>query len=101
MLIIGGGGAVGFAAVQLAVAAGCHVSTTCGGQSVERALAAGAEQALDYTLEVRGLFCYFLFHLCFPLSGAEHESESTAILKRQQLILECFVMRYIVFELCS
>ncbi|KAK4778640.1 hypothetical protein SAY86_006168 [Trapa natans] len=51
VLIIGGGGAVGFAAVQLAVAAGCHVLTTCGGQSVQQALAAGAEQAVDYTKE--------------------------------------------------
>lgn len=73
MLIIGGGGAVGFAAVQLAVAAGCHVSTTCGGQSVERALAAGAEQAVDYIAEVRDLFRY-LFHMCSPLSGNGHES---------------------------
>ncbi|OWM88627.1 reticulon-4-interacting protein 1, mitochondrial [Punica granatum] len=51
VLVIGGGGAVGFAAVQLAVAAGCHVSTTCGGESVERALAAGAQQAVDYMVE--------------------------------------------------
>lgn len=50
--MVGGGGAVGFSAVQLAVAAGCHVSTTCGGESVERILAAGAEQAVDYTTEV-------------------------------------------------
>lgn len=51
VLVVGGGGAVGFSAVQLAVAAGCHVSTTCGGESVERILAAGAEQAIDFTTE--------------------------------------------------
>lgn len=50
--MIGGGGAVGFAAVQLAVAAGCHVSTTCADESIDRLLAAGAEQAVDYTSEV-------------------------------------------------
>lgn len=49
---MGGGGAVGFSAIQLSVAAGCHVSTTCGGESVDRILAAGAEQAVDYTTEV-------------------------------------------------
>ncbi|CAI9773514.1 unnamed protein product [Fraxinus pennsylvanica] len=51
VLVVGGGGAVGFSAIQLAVAAGCHVSTTCGGESVDRLLAAGAEQAVDYTTE--------------------------------------------------
>ena len=50
--MIGGGGAVGFAAVQLAVAAGCHVSSTCADESIDRLLAAGAEQAIDYTSEV-------------------------------------------------
>lgn len=49
---MGGGGAVGFAAIQLCVATGCHVSTTCGSQSLARILAAGAEQAVDYTSEV-------------------------------------------------
>ena len=52
LLVIGGGGAVGFSAIQLAAAAGCHVTTTCGSQSVERALTAGAEHAVDYTAEV-------------------------------------------------
>lgn len=51
VLIIGGGGAVGSAAVQLAVAAGCHVSTTCGGESVSRLIEAGAEQVVDYTTQ--------------------------------------------------
>lgn len=52
ILVVGGGGAVGFSAIQLAVAAGCSVRTTCGSQSVERMLAAGAEQAVDYLSEV-------------------------------------------------
>ncbi|NP_001267731.1 reticulon-4-interacting protein 1, mitochondrial-like [Setaria italica] len=51
VLVIGGGGAVGLAAVQLAVAAGCGVSATCGSQSIERVMGAGAEQAIDYTAE--------------------------------------------------
>ncbi|XP_042947322.1 reticulon-4-interacting protein 1, mitochondrial-like isoform X1 [Carya illinoinensis] len=51
LLVVGGGGAVGFAAIQLSVAAGCHVTTTCGSQSIGRLLAAGAEQAVDYTAE--------------------------------------------------
>lgn len=52
MLIIGGGGAVGFSAIQLSVAAGCHVTTTVGGESIERVLEAGAEKAVDCTSEV-------------------------------------------------
>lgn len=53
--MIGGGGAVGFSAIQLAVAAGCHVTTTCGNESVDRMLKAGAEQAVDYVAEVVNL----------------------------------------------
>ncbi|RDX69976.1 Reticulon-4-interacting protein 1, mitochondrial [Mucuna pruriens] len=52
ILVVGGGGAVGFAAIQLAVAAGCSVVTTCGSQSIDRLLAVGAEQAVDYVAEV-------------------------------------------------
>ncbi|KAJ4846348.1 hypothetical protein Tsubulata_021397 [Turnera subulata] len=51
VLVLGGGGAVGFAAIQLAVALKCHVSTTCGTQSIHRVLEAGAEQAVDYVSE--------------------------------------------------
>ncbi|XP_054815297.1 uncharacterized protein LOC129315541 isoform X4 [Prosopis cineraria] len=51
ILVVGGGGAVGFSAIQLAVAAGCHVATTCGRESVDRMLKAGAEQAVDYVAE--------------------------------------------------
>ncbi|XP_021773752.1 reticulon-4-interacting protein 1, mitochondrial-like [Chenopodium quinoa] len=51
VLIIGGGGAVGYSAIQLSVAAGCHVTTTVGGESIERVLAVGAEKAVDYTTE--------------------------------------------------
>lgn len=50
--MLGGGGAVGLAAIQLSVAAGCSVSTTCGSKSIDRVLEAGAEQAVDYTAEV-------------------------------------------------
>ncbi|EEF43998.1 reticulon-4-interacting protein 1, mitochondrial [Ricinus communis] len=51
VLIVGGGGAVGFAAIQLAVAAGCHVTATCGSLSIDRVLKAGAERAIDYIAE--------------------------------------------------
>ena len=63
MLVLGGGGAVGLAAIQLAVAAGCSVSATCGSQSIERVLAVGAEQAIDYTAEVN-----VTLHLSLSLS---------------------------------
>lgn len=52
VLVFGGGGAVGFAAIQIAVASGCHVTASCVGQTRDRILAAGAEQAVDYTTEV-------------------------------------------------
>lgn len=51
VLVVGGGGAVGFSAIQISVAEGCHVTTTCGSQSIDRLMAAGAEQAVDYTAE--------------------------------------------------
>ncbi|CAA0816011.1 GroES-like zinc-binding alcohol dehydrogenase family protein [Striga hermonthica] len=51
VLVLGGGGAVGFSAIQLAVAYGCNVCTTCGSESISRMLAAGAEQAVDYATE--------------------------------------------------
>ncbi|VVA97685.1 unnamed protein product [Arabis nemorensis] len=51
LLVFGGGGAVGFAAIQLAVASGCHVTASCVGQTKDRILEAGAEQAVDYTTE--------------------------------------------------
>ncbi|KAH9763905.1 protein ast1-related [Citrus sinensis] len=61
LLVLGGGGAVGFAAVQFSVASGCHVSATCGSKSIDRVLAAGAEQAVDYSskdieLAIKGKF---------------------------------------------
>lgn len=51
VLILGGGGAVGLAAIQLAKATGCQVTCTCGKRSMDRAIEAGAEQAVDYTCE--------------------------------------------------
>lgn len=64
---MGGGGAVGFAGIQLAVAAGCPVTTTCGSQSVDRMLAAGAEQAVDYVAEVVFNFCFVSYFLTLIL----------------------------------
>ena len=49
-------------AVQLAVAAGCSVATTCGSQSVDRLLAAGADQAVDYVAEVVMNLLFIIFH---------------------------------------
>ncbi|KAL7205724.1 hypothetical protein ACSBR2_018616 [Camellia fascicularis] len=51
VLVVSGGGAVSFATIQLAVAAEYHVSTTCGSESIDRGMAAGAEQAVDYTTQ--------------------------------------------------
>lgn len=61
--MVGGGGAVGLSAIQLAVAAGCHVSTTCGGESIDRVLAAGAEHAVDYNTEVMTSIVFSIFCL--------------------------------------
>ncbi|KAK1269799.1 hypothetical protein QJS04_geneDACA008259 [Acorus gramineus] len=54
VLVIGGGGAVGLSAIQLAVATGCSVSTACGSQSIDRVKSVGAEDVIDYTAE-RGM----------------------------------------------
>ncbi|KVH93106.1 Alcohol dehydrogenase GroES-like protein [Cynara cardunculus var. scolymus] len=55
VLVVGGGGAVGYSAVQLAVAAGCAVSATCERESIDRLLAAGAEQA-DLEVILKGQY---------------------------------------------
>ncbi|KAJ8494088.1 hypothetical protein OPV22_015809 [Ensete ventricosum] len=78
LLVLGGGGAVGLATIQLAVAAGCSVSATCGSQSIERVLAFGAEQAIDYTAEdievaIKGQFDAVLDTIVV------HETERTGI----------------------
>lgn len=83
VLVIGGGGAVGFSAIQLSVAAGCSVSTTCGGDSIDRILATGAEQAVDYTTEdievaIKGHFDAVLD----TIGGPETERIGINLLKR-------------------
>ncbi|KAL0406765.1 UNVERIFIED_CONTAM: Reticulon-4-interacting protein 1, mitochondrial [Sesamum latifolium] len=83
VLVVGGGGAVGFSAIQLAVAVGCHVSTTCGDESIDRILAAGAEQAVDYTSEdyeasIKGYFDAVLDTIGVP----ETERMGINLLKR-------------------
>ncbi|XP_074568438.1 uncharacterized protein LOC141824983 [Curcuma longa] len=78
VLVIGGGGAVGLAAIQIAVAAGCSVSTSCGSHSIDRVLSVGAEQAIDYTAEdienaIKGQFDVVLDTIGAP------ETEKTGI----------------------
>jgi NADPH:quinone reductase-like Zn-dependent oxidoreductase len=51
ILISGASGAVGGYAVQLAKAAGAQVIATAGPDSRDRALAAGADEVIDYTAE--------------------------------------------------
>ncbi|WOH03004.1 hypothetical protein DCAR_0522394 [Daucus carota subsp. sativus] len=83
VLVIGGGGAVGFAAVQLAVAAGCHVSSTCADESIDRLLAAGAEQAIDYTSEDVEVSLQGHFDAALDTIGvAETERVAISLLKR-------------------
>lgn len=48
VLVSGGGGSVGYLAVQLAAWAGARVIATCGARDMERVTAAGAEVVLDY-----------------------------------------------------
>ncbi|XP_045801293.1 reticulon-4-interacting protein 1, mitochondrial [Trifolium pratense] len=83
ILVIGGGGAVGFSAIQFAVAAGCPVTTTCGSQSIERMLAAGAEQAVDYLSEDYELSIKGKFDVVLDTIGvAETERMGISFLKR-------------------
>ncbi|CAJ2659732.1 unnamed protein product [Trifolium pratense] len=83
ILVIGGGGAVGFSAIQFAVAAGCPVTTTCGSQSIERMLAAGAEQAVDYLSEDYELSIKGKFDAVLDTIGvAETERMGISFLKR-------------------
>lgn len=83
VLVIGGGGAVGLSAIQLSVASGCHVSTTCASQSIELVLSVGAEQAIDYTAEdimtaIKGQFDAVLDTIGLP----ETEMMGINLLKR-------------------
>ncbi|XP_022719104.1 reticulon-4-interacting protein 1 homolog, mitochondrial-like isoform X2 [Durio zibethinus] len=69
LLVIGGGGAVCFAAIQLAIAAGCHFTTTCGNRSINSVMAAGVDQAIDFTAEdieagIKGNAMGFCFIAC-------------------------------------
>uniref|UniRef100_A0A0D6QR09 Enoyl reductase (ER) domain-containing protein n=1 Tax=Araucaria cunninghamii TaxID=56994 RepID=A0A0D6QR09_ARACU len=83
LLVIGGGGAVGLAAIQLSVAAGCTVVTTCGKQSIERVMAAGAEQAVDYTSEDLRAELKGQFHAVLDTIGVpDTETLGIGLLKR-------------------
>ncbi|XP_022142792.1 reticulon-4-interacting protein 1 homolog, mitochondrial [Momordica charantia] len=83
VLVIGGGGAVGSAAVQISVASGCHVTTTCGSQSIDKLLAAGAEQAVDYTTEDIELVIKGKFDAVLDTIGApDTERIGISLLKR-------------------
>ncbi|GAB4849438.1 hypothetical protein Ancab_004232 [Ancistrocladus abbreviatus] len=83
VLVVGGGGAVGFSAIQLSVASACHVSATCGRESIDRVLAAGAEQAIDYTTENFELAVKGHFDAVLDTIGApETERMGINVLKR-------------------
>ncbi len=51
VLVSGGGGSVGYLAVQLAAWGGARVIATCGARDMERVKAAGADVVLDYASE--------------------------------------------------
>jgi len=52
ILVMGGGGAVGLTAIQLAQSIECYVACTCGKRSMERVKEAGAMEVIDYTTPV-------------------------------------------------
>lgn len=54
LLISGGGGTVGYLAVQLALWAGANVITTCSPRDMERVSATGAHTVLDYRSKTLG-----------------------------------------------
>lgn len=51
ILILGGSGSLGSAAVQIAAAAGAHVTATCSSRNMALVAGLGAEHVVDYTLE--------------------------------------------------
>ncbi|KAK6934212.1 Alcohol dehydrogenase, N-terminal [Dillenia turbinata] len=78
ILVIGGGGAVGLSAIQISVATGCSVATTCGPKSIDRVLEAGAAQAVDYTSQNLDLALKGEFDAVLDTIGA-HETERIGI----------------------
>jgi NADPH:quinone reductase-like Zn-dependent oxidoreductase len=80
---MGGGGAVGLSAIQLARSAECYVACTCGKRSMERVKEAGAEEAIDYTtpninLQFKDRFDVVLDTIGLP----ETEAAGTKLLQR-------------------
>jgi len=51
LLILGGSGGVGIAAIQIAKILGCHVITTCSTKKVDLCKSLGADDVIDYTKE--------------------------------------------------
>jgi NADPH:quinone reductase-like Zn-dependent oxidoreductase len=83
VLVMGGGGAVGLSAIQLARSAECYVACTCGKRSMERVKEAGAEEAIDYTtpninLQFKDRFDVVLDTIGLP----ETEAAGTKLLQR-------------------
>ena len=89
--MVGGGGAVGFSAIQLAVAAGCHVVTTCGCQSIERMIAAGAEQAVDYVAEV-------VMNMPYLVSSLVNNSDTLIVTCTMLFIIQLYFERNFLKE---
>ncbi|XP_056173182.1 uncharacterized protein LOC130139680 [Syzygium oleosum] len=87
VLIVGGDEIIGYSAIQLAVAHGCHIVTTCRGENIALVLAAGANQAVDCLSEDIQLAVKEKFDVVFDTIGAARtERIGLGLLKRGEII---------------
>ncbi|XP_056173181.1 uncharacterized protein LOC130139679 [Syzygium oleosum] len=87
VLIVGGDEIIGYSAIQLAVAHGCHIVTICRGENIALVLAAGANQAVDCLSEDIQLAVKGKFDVVFDTIGvARTERIGLGLLKRGERI---------------
>ncbi|KAJ7565464.1 hypothetical protein O6H91_02G062200 [Diphasiastrum complanatum] len=83
VLVMGGGGAVGLAAIYLSRALGCQVSCTCGKRSIDLVKEAGADETIDYTSEnIQGQFKGQFDAVLDTIGVEETEAAGVNVLKR-------------------
>jgi NADPH:quinone reductase-like Zn-dependent oxidoreductase len=83
VLILGGSGGTGSAAIQLARAMGARVTATCSGGNSEFCKSLGADKTIDYTMENFGERAGEFDIVVDTVGKAEHFTQAKSALKRR------------------